>query len=183
MTAPFAFKTVAAAMFIMALSAPAHAGDIETCRSKEQVTNEVRLKACTAVIDGKQAGTGDLAYAFYKRAMTASANPNADQAAVMTDVSKAIELDPKLMEAYAFRALGYNRAMQHDKAIADLTRAIDLAPERWGLYSLRAMVETQKKDETSALADYRAALARNPPATSAEMIRQRIARLEKGSSQ
>ena len=45
------------------------------------------------------------------------------------------------------------------------------------------MVEAQKKDETSALADYRAALARNPPATSAEMIRQRIARLEKGDTQ
>lgn len=178
-----AFKAVAAALFVLAIPAPAHAGDIEDCRSKEQIPSEARLKACTAVIDGKQAPTADIAFAYYKRAMTGSASPNADQALIMADVSKAIELDPKLMEAYAFRALGYNRAMQYDKAIADLTSAIDIAPERWGLYSLRAMVYAQKKDEKDALADYKAALARNPPATSADMIRQRIAKLEQGAAQ
>ena len=88
-----------------------------------------------------------MAYAYYRRSMVASANPNADEAQVMADINKAIELDPKLMEAYAFRALAFNRAMQYDKAIADLTKAIEIAPDRWGLYSLRAMVYAQKKDD------------------------------------
>ncbi|MEI7599582.1 MAG: tetratricopeptide repeat protein [Aestuariivirga sp.] len=183
MTTSTTFKTMATALFLFAIPALAHAGDIDDCRSKEQVPNEARLKACTAVIDGKQTSTTDTAYAYYKRAMVGSANPKADQALVMADVSKAIELDPKLMEAYAFRALGYNRAMQYDKAIADLTMAIELAPERWGLYSLRAMVEAQKKDTKAAIADFKAALDRNPPATSAEMIRQRLTKLEQGTAQ
>jgi tetratricopeptide (TPR) repeat protein len=176
-------KTLATALLFSALSASvlpasAHAADIDECRSKAQVPNEARLKACSAVIDGKQASTADTAYAYYKRAMVNSANPNGDPAQVMADVSKAIELDPKLMEAYAFRALGYNRAMQYDKAIADLTTAIEIAPDRWGLYSLRGMVESQKKDTKAAIADFKAALAHNPPATSAEMIKQRLAKLE-----
>lgn len=183
MTNRFPFKTLAMALLLCALPAAAHAGDIDDCRSTAQIPNEARLKACSAVIDGKQASTADTAYAYYKRAMTASANPNGDQALIMADVSKAIELDPKLMEAYAFRALGYNRAMQYDKAIADLTAAIAIAPDRWGLYSLRAMVESQKKDTKAALADFKAALERNPPATSADMIRQRISKLEQGAAQ
>ena len=178
MTTSTTFKAMATALFLFALPTLAHAGDIDDCRSKQQMSNEVRLKACSAVIDGKQASTTDTAYAYYKRAMVGSANPNADQAMIMADVSKAIELDPKLMEAYAFRALGYNRAMQYDKAIADLTTAIEIAPDRWGLYSLRAMVESQKKDKKAAIADFKAALDHNPPATSAELIRQRLSKLE-----
>ena len=143
MTARTALKAMAAFLLLLALTAPARASDLDDCRSKEQIPNEARMKACSAVIDGGQASAADLAYAYYKRAMTGSANPNADQTVVMADVNKAIETDPKLMEAYAFRALGYNRAKEHDKAIADLSRAIGLAPERWGLYSLRAMVEVQ----------------------------------------
>jgi Tfp pilus assembly protein PilF len=87
------------------------------------------------------------------------------------------------MEAYAFRALGYNKALQYDKAIADLGSAIAIAPDRWGLYSLRAMVQAQKKDEKAAIADFRSALALNPPAASAEMIRQRISKLEQNTAQ
>ncbi len=183
MTAHPLFTSVTFAALLLAASAPASAGDIEDCRSKAQLTTAARLKACSAVIDAKQAAAPDLAFAYYKRAMTASADPKADQVQVMADVSKAIDIDPKLMEAYAFRALGYNKALQYDKAIADLSSAIALAPDRWGLYSLRAMIHAQNKDPKAALADYRSALALNPPATSAEMIRQRVARLEQDTNQ
>ena len=176
-------RTLAAALFLLALALPAQAGDVEDCRSKAEMTNEARLKACDAVIDGKQAKGPDLAYAYYRRAMTSSANPKADRAEVMADVSKAIEIDPKLMEAYAFRALSYNKAQQYDKAIADLGSAIAIAPDRWSLYSLRAMIEAHKKDDKAALADFRSALDLNPPAASAEMIRQRITKIEKRNSQ
>lgn len=170
------------ALFWAALPAAAATG-IEQCRSTAPTTNAALLAACTAVIDAGQASAADTAYAYYRRAMVSAANPNADPAQVMADVSKAIDLDPKLMEAYAFRALGYNRAQDYDKAIADLGTAIGLAPERWGLYSLRAMVYAQKKDMADALADFRRALEHNPPETSAVMIRQRIAKLEQAPGQ
>ena len=177
-------KTLAAALLVLlALPAAAHADDIDDCRSKAAVTNEARIKSCTAVIDANKASPADMAYAYYKRSMVAAANPNADEAQVMADINKAIELDPKLMEAYAFRALAFNRAMQYDKAIADLTKAIEIAPDRWGLYSLRAMVYAQKKDDKNALADYQAALSHNPPAASAEMIRQRVTKLQQKAPQ
>lgn len=182
-TFPAILRALAPAMLLIGLSAVAHAGAIEECRSTAQMTNAARLEACTAVIDSKQAGATDTAYAYYRRALVGSANPKADQAQIMADVSQAIERDPRLMEAYAFRALGYNRALQHDKAIADLSSAIALAPDRWGLYSLRAMIEAQKKDDKAAIADFKAALARNPPASSADMIRQRIAKLEQKATQ
>lgn len=171
-------RAAAAAALLFAFQGLAHAGDIDDCRSKEQLPNEARIKACTAVIDGKKASPTDTAYAYYRRAVVGSANPNADSAAIMADVSKAIEIDPKLMEAYVFRALGYNRAMLYDKSIADLSTAIELAPDRWGLYSLRAMVYVQKKDNKAAVANFQAALDHNPPASSAEMIRQRIVKLK-----
>lgn len=183
MTISTSFKAAAAAVLLFAFQGAANAADIDDCRSTGPISNEARIKACIAVIDGKQASTADTAYAYYKRAMVASADPNGDPKEIMADVSKAIELDPKLMEAYAFRALGYNRAMQYDKAIADLSKAIEIAPERWGLYSLRAMVYAQKKDDKAAIADFKAALDRNPPATSADMIRQRIAKLESQPAQ
>ena len=183
MTTRNILKALATALILFTLQAPAHATDIEDCRSKDEITNEARVKACSAVIDGKQASPADTAFAYYKRAMVGSANPNADQAMVMADVSKAIELDPKLMEAYAFRALAYNRAMQYDKSIADLSSAIALTPDRWGLYSLRAMVYAQKKDTKDAIVDFKAALAHNPPATISTMIQQRIDSLEKAPAQ
>lgn len=182
-TIRFPVTLIAAALVFLRLSGGAMAGAVEDCRSKADMTNESRMKACTAVIDGQQASPADTAYAHYKRAITASADPNAEQVLIMADVSKAIELDPKLMEAYAFRAFGYNRAMQYDKAIADLSKAIEIAPERWGLFSLRAMVEVRKKDTKAAIADYKSALALNPPPTSAAMIRQTLTRLEQTPAQ
>lgn len=176
-------RLLTTAFLLLGFAGPALSGPVEECRSKSEMTNEARLTACTAVIDGSEASGPDLAFAYYKRAMTASANPKVDQAEVMADVSKAIDLDPKLMEAYAFRALGYNKALQYDKAVADLSSAIAIAPDRWGLYSLRAMVNAQKKDTKAAIADYRSALALNPPEASAAMLRQRLARLEKDSNQ
>lgn len=176
-------KTIAVPLLLLATSASAWAGDIDVCRKKGQIPSEVRIQACNAVIDGQQAPAADVAFAYYKRAITASSDPKADPAQVMADVSKAIDIDPKLTEAYAFRALGYNKAMQYDKALADISTAVDLAPDRWGLYWLRATIHTRQKDFKAAIADYRDALDHNPPATSAEMIRQQIGKLEQGMAQ
>ena len=182
MTKRFPLKALAAALLLLAaVPVAARADDLEDCRGTAKMPIEARVKACTAVIDGKQVTGPDLATAYYRRAIVAASDPRADPAAVMADVSKAIEINPKLMEAYAFRSMGYSRGQQYDKAIADLTTAIGLAPDRWGLYSLRAMVELQKKDIKASIADFKAALALNPPKTSADMIRQRLDKLEKAS--
>lgn len=166
---------------LFATATPASAGPVEDCRSKAKATIESRLTACNAVIDSQQSAPADVAYAYYRRAMMVSSDPKADAAQVMADVGKAIAIDPKLMEAYAFRALGYNKALQYDKAIADLSTAIALAPDRWGLFSLRAMMHAQNREPKAALADYRSALALNPPGKNAEMIRQHITRLEQNT--
>lgn len=175
-------KALAAALlFLLAVPAAARADDLEDCRGQAKIPLATRLKACSAVIDAKQLSGPDLAAIYYRRAIVAASDPKADPSSIMADVSKAIEIDPKLMEAYAFRAMGYSRGRQFDKAIADLTTAIGLAPDRWGLYSLRAMIELQKNDIKAGIADFKAALALNPPKTSADMIRQRLDKLEKAS--
>ena len=44
------------------------------------------------------------------------------------------------------------------------------------------MVDAQKKDNKAAIADFKAALDHNPPTTSAEMIRQKLTRLEQATT-
>lgn len=176
------FATLSTALLLSAaLPGAVHASDLEDCRSRTKIPKEMRLKACDAVITGNQATGADLAFAYFKRAMINSGKQGSDQALIAADVNKAIELNPDFVEAYAYRAIGYNRAQQYDKALADLTSAIKIAPDRWGLFWLRAMVYVEKKDKQSGIADFKAALALNPPQNSADMIRQRIAKLEQST--
>ena len=49
MTPQTTFRTLAAALLLLAFSMPAQADDVADCRSKAKMSNEDRLKACNAV--------------------------------------------------------------------------------------------------------------------------------------
>ena len=56
------------------------------------------------------------------------------------DWNKAIELDPKLAQAYNNRGAAYNGTGEHDLAIKDYTTAIKHQPDHGKAYSNRGIV-------------------------------------------
>jgi len=63
-----------------------------------------------------------------KRPLFAEENRGGDIPEAMEYLNKAIELNPKLERAYAFRGVGYEKLGEMDKAIADWKKALELAP-------------------------------------------------------
>ena len=55
------------------------------------------------------------------------------------DYTRAIELDPKLAEAYCNRGIAYSNLGQYQKAIDNFTRAIKLNPKHAFAYYIRGV--------------------------------------------
>jgi tetratricopeptide (TPR) repeat protein len=64
-----------------------------------------------------------------KRPLFAEENQGGDIPLAMELLNKALELNPKLERAYAFRGVGYEKLGEMNKAIADWRKALELAPE------------------------------------------------------
>lgn len=69
------------------------------------------------------------------------------------DLTRAIELNPNLAEAYSCRGVSYNKKGKRDCALADFNRAIELNPEDAGVYRDRADVYKKKGMYDHAVAD------------------------------
>ncbi len=63
-----------------------------------------------------------------KRPLFAEENRGGDVPVAMDYLNKAIEIDPSLERAYAFRGVGYESLGEMDKAVADWKKALQLAP-------------------------------------------------------
>jgi tetratricopeptide (TPR) repeat protein len=104
---------------------------------------------------------------------------NLDEA--LTSVNKAIELDPKLADAFAVRSAIYNRKGEIEKVLADYSKIIELTPNAPDIdvyYNNRGMILLQKGDIEGAVADLNKAISINPKA--AELYQGRaIIRLQK----
>ena len=72
----------------------------------------------------------------------------------ITDLNKAIELDPQLAEAHNNRGWVYGSQGQWDLAIIDLNKAIELDPELAEAYFNRGSTYYYKGQEDLALADF-----------------------------
>ncbi len=63
-----------------------------------------------------------------KRPLFAEENQGGDVPLAMKYLNQAIEIDPKLDRAYAFRGEGHEKLGESDQALADWRKAIELAP-------------------------------------------------------
>jgi tetratricopeptide (TPR) repeat protein len=102
------------------------------------------------------------------REITASKNSNAnlyldrayarlnttDKAGALADYSKAIELDPKLVDAYYYRAELYKEMGNTPAAIQDYSKVIVLDPAYSSVYLYRAELYEKTGDYTKAIQDY-----------------------------
>jgi len=79
--------------------------------------------------------------------------------------SKAIEADPKNVEAYLLRGSIYSRTMNYEKAIADLNHVLSVDPELAEVYDRRGDWHLQSGAFKAAIADFDAFLKRRPERT------------------
>ena len=71
----------------------------------------------------------------------------------IADHSRAIELDPGLAEAWAYRAAAYGKKRDLDRALSDGTRAIELDPTLWAAWANRGTAHTDRGEIAEAIAD------------------------------
>jgi tetratricopeptide (TPR) repeat protein len=88
-----------------------------------------------------------------------------DQA--FSELTKAIELDPRLARAYVIRGMAYNDKDEHDLAIADFTKLIEIKPTDARAYGYRGTAYGNKGEYDLAVADYSKAIEIDPKITDA----------------
>lgn len=86
-----------------------------------------------------------------------------DTVAAVTDIDRAIGINPNAVNAYIMRAdIAINRDSDFDAARADLDQAIRLQPRLAGLYVNRAYVRYKLQDFFGAMADFDYAIELDP---------------------
>jgi tetratricopeptide (TPR) repeat protein len=81
-----------------------------------------------------------------------------EQKKAIANYSKAIELAPNYVTAFANRGLSHSMNDEHDLALADFEQAIDLDPGYMQAYYFRAFAHQRQGDFRSAVEDFNTAL-------------------------
>lgn len=85
-----------------------------------------------------------------------------DLAGAIADFSKAIELDPKSVDARCFRGLARLESGDRDGAIEDYSKAIELDPKFAPAYASRGLAKNAKEDYDGAIEDFSKAMELDP---------------------
>ncbi len=85
-----------------------------------------------------------------------------DSLGVISEYSKAIEINPKDAYAYFKRGLAKYNSKDYQGAIADWTKAIEINPQYADAYSNRGNAKNGLGDNQGAIADYSKAIEINP---------------------
>ena len=85
-----------------------------------------------------------------------------DRKAAIADLTKAIEMDPKMAAAYDGRATGRLIEEDYDGAIADSTKVIELDPRNARAYHARGVAKLYKKDYAGAAGDFSKTIELDP---------------------
>ena len=80
----------------------------------------------------------------------------------MEDYNKAIELNPRLVEAYTNRGNAYWYKQQYDKAIEDYNKAVELNPRNAIAYTNRGVAYKNKQQYERAIEDFNRAIELDP---------------------
>jgi tetratricopeptide (TPR) repeat protein len=89
-------------------------------------TVDLKLTACTSLIDGRELTRHNLAVAYYNRGIAYMTKNEYDRA--IADYGEAIALDPKFAPAYSNRGFAYASKHEFERILADLNTAGD--PDR-----------------------------------------------------
>ncbi len=109
----------------------------------------------TLLVPGLASGQDDkpkTARDFYERGCVYERNKQAAQA--LADYSKAVELDPKFIDAWFTRGSLYADRKEYTKAIDDLTKVIQIRPGDFPALFNRGLYHEYIRDYDKAIADY-----------------------------
>jgi hypothetical protein len=168
---------------------PLQADDSEKCRSAltRPVEPDEGLRACSVIIES-HAGT---AWAWASRGSLhlrrseqwqgpeAEAGVVHDLQAALSDLSKAIEIEPLEAHYFALRGLAYlkrglnlRRPEELRIAIADFTRALELSPKATWVFTQRGRAHEELGQHELAVADYERALVGRTDESAREGLRR-----------
>jgi len=146
-------------MVLTALPASAQVTDENTGNCAHGATDDIRINACTAVIQSGQLSAGDLAAAYVNRGVVYNRDGRPDEA--LADASRALSAQPDYANAYGVRATAYRKKEQYDQAIADDSSGIAVSGDpriQSILYFDRGLSQEDKKLYDLALADMNKAI-------------------------
>jgi tetratricopeptide (TPR) repeat protein len=151
--------SVVLATALMVLPAAAQVTDANKGDCAHGATDDVRIGACTALIQSGQLSAEDLAITYVNRGVVYNRNGRPDEA--LADASSALSAQPNYANAYGVRATAYRRKEQFDMAIADDSRGIAATGDphiQSILYFDRGLSQENKKLYDLALADMNKAI-------------------------
>ena len=132
-----------------------------TCASQNYtaVTPDIRISACSAVIQSGQVTGQDLAAAYLWRGVAYNEKNDFDSG--IKDFSAALALNPNFAGPYYDLGWAYDAKGDYDTAIKDYSKAIQLSPSA-DAYTSRAGAEFAKGDYAAAIQDETAAITLGP---------------------
>src|SRR5262249_5657532 len=136
----------------------AHAGELSDC-TQAKITPKT-VDNCTLLIEAGQADKNDLAWAHFNRGTALGRKGQLDPS--ISDLDKAIELNPQWGAAYSNRGLAFAGKGRPDRAIEDYTQAIRLDPKAAHVFISRGILYSNVNKLEEALADFNAVISINP---------------------
>ena len=122
---------------------------------------DVQATGCSPTASSAEVSiTSPTAHDYYDRGMKGVLL--GDRKAAIADLTKAIEMDPKMTAAYDGRATGRLIEEDYDGAIADNTKVIELDPRNARAYHARGVAKLYKKDYASAVEDFSRTIELDP---------------------
>lgn len=120
-----------------------------TCRNSDP---DQRIRACTSIIESRQATTADRADAYRNRGLAYALHHDLDRA--FADYDRAIKIEPGNPHGFFVRGSAFFERKEDARAIADYSRAIALDPRYAEALSKRAVAYRRVGDYTKAIGDY-----------------------------
>jgi len=120
-----------------------------TCRNGDP---DLRIRACTSIIESAKAKTADRADAYRNRGLAYALGHDLDHA--FADYDRAIEIEPGNPHGFLVRGSAFFERKEDVRAIADYSRAIALDPRYIAALSKRAIAYRRVGDPIKAIGDY-----------------------------
>jgi tetratricopeptide (TPR) repeat protein len=120
-----------------------------TCRNADP---DLRIRACTSIIESAKTKTADRADAYRNRGLAYAIGHDLDHA--LADYDRAIEIEPGNPHGFLVRGSAFFERKDDVRAIADYSRAIALDPRYSAALSKRALAYRRLGDHAKAIADY-----------------------------
>ncbi len=127
-------SALAAGIIVLGGSIGASAGMVEDCIGSD-LPPASRGKACNALIESGKYQGAELSKFYIVRGRT---RPPSQEGLAIADLTKAIELDAKNVDAYNGRGKLYGQQRDYEKALADYSKVIELDDKQTDAYRYRA---------------------------------------------